>query len=528
MDDVNYRPWGASDLTTGALLDQRSGDDGDFTYALVDGRPVTVRELAQSANRVANALSELGVRQGDRVCLMLDNHFDHVIVFFALLKLGACMVPVNIHLRGDGLRFILEHSRPRAWIADARFAEQLQPLAAALDPPILIWRGKGEGEGAGIELQALLRHQDATARPCPVSPDDLAALLFTSGTTGLPKAVMVTDRMLRCSAHAAARMTSPRPNDVFYAWEPLYHIGGSEVLVLALQHRITLAMVPRFSVSNFWSEARAFGATHIHFLGGVLALLLKQPEKADDRDHRIRLAWGGGCPPAVWQAFQERFGIPIHDSYGMTEASSFTTQNRGGKIGSIGSPVPWFEVAVVDDAGQPLGPRERGELRIRERIPGLLTKGYFGNPAATATLRDDEWLCTGDIGYRDEDGDYYFVGRKKDSIRRRGENITAFEIERIANEHPQVAESAALGIANDLGDEDVMIVLALKPGATLEPLDFIGWTEGRMAYFQVPRFVSFVAEFAKTPSERIRKDALSRSTDGVFDLEKSGYRLQRR
>jgi crotonobetaine/carnitine-CoA ligase len=526
MDDVNFRPWGARDFSTGALLDQRSEDDGNFTYALVDGRPVAVRELAQSANRVANALSRLGVGRGDRVCLMLDNHFDHVVVFFALLKLGACMVPVNIHLRGDGLRFILEYSNPRAWIADARFAEHLQPLVAELAPPILIWRGKGDGAGIGIE--GLLRHDDVTARPCPVLPDDLVALLFTSGTTGLPKAVMVTDRMLRCSAHAAARMTSPRPNDVFYAWEPLYHIGGSEVLVLALQHRITLAMVPRFSASNFWNEARAFGATHVHFLGGVLALLLKQPERADDRDHQIRLAWGGGCPPAVWQAFQDRFGIPIHDSYGMTEASSFTTQNRSGKIGSIGSPVPWFEVVVVDDAGIPLGPLARGELRIRERIPGLLTKGYFGSAAATAALRDGEWLCTGDIGYRDEDGDYYFVGRKKDSIRRRGENITAFEIERIANEHPQVAESAALGIANDLGDEDVMIVLALKPGATLEPLDFIGWAESRMAYFQVPRFVRFVTEFAKTPSERIRKDALSRSIEGVFDLDKSDYRLQRR
>jgi crotonobetaine/carnitine-CoA ligase len=525
MDLAEMKPWGAGELSIGALLDDRSAHDPDYPYATVEERSIAIRDLAEASNRLANALAARGVVRGDRVCLMLDNHFDHVAVFFALLKLGACMVPLNVHLRGDGLRYMLAHAAARVWIADARFAEHLDPLWPELGQPMMIWRGR---PGHGIALDALRAHDDAVARPCPVAPDDLVALLFTSGTTGQPKAVMMTDRMLRCAAHGAARLTAPRPNDVFYTWEPLYHIGGSEVLVLALQHRVTLAMVPQFSASRFWDEARASGATHIHYLGGVLALLLKQPERPDDRDHRIRLAWGGGCPPGIWQAFQERFGVAIRDSYGMTEASSFTTQNLTGKVGSVGRPMPWFEVTIVGEDGAPLGVGERGEIRVRGLVDGLLTQGYFGNPEATASLRDGEWLCTGDLAYRDADGDLVFVGRKKDSIRRRGENIAAFEIERIVNEHPDIAESAAIGVPNDLADEDVMIVLVLKPGVTLEPLAFIRWAEGRMAYFQVPRFVRFAAALPKTPSERVRKDALSRATDGVFDLEASGYRLQRR
>ena len=522
MADV--RPWGHNDLTIGALMEHRAAEDGDFVFARADERTITISELAEAANRFANALATLGIRQGDRITVMLPNHSDHVVVFFGLLKLGVCMVPVNVNLRGDGLNYILSHSQAKVMIVDGRYAEQVDPLLPGLGLPTVIWR---ERRGAGIVLSQLLNHPDATARPCPVEADDVVMISFTSGTTGLPKGVMLTDRMLRCCGHAASRLTDLKPGDVLYAWEPIYHIGGSEVLVMAMQHRVTLAMVERFSVSRFWSEVRASGATHIHFLGGVLALLLKEPPRPDDRSHPVRLAWGGGCPVDVWRAFQDRFGIAIRECYGMTEASSFTTQNLTGKIGSVGKPLPWFEVRIADNAGKPLGANQRGEFRVREKVPGLIMKGYFNDPEATAGALRDGWLCTGDIGYYDEEGDYFFAGRKKDSIRRRGENITAYEIERIANEHPAVAESGAIGVPNELSDEDVKIFLRLKPGATLEPLDFIRWCEERMAYFQVPRYVAFLEEFPKTPTERIRKEALSRDTAGIFDLEASGYRLKR-
>ena len=524
MDEAAESPWGKSHLTVGAQLQARAEANGADVFARIEGRELTIASLARAVNRAANGFAALGIGRGERVPIMLANHLDHVVVFFAMLKLGACMVPINIHLRGEGLKFILGHSNARYMVIDGRFGEAIDPLLPDLPAATVIWR---ERPGAGGDLRTILESADDTASPCLVDPDDVITISFTSGTTGLPKGVMVTDRMLRTCAHAASRLCDLRAGDILYAWEPLYHIGGSEVLVMGIQHRVTLAMVDRFSVSRFWSDARAFGATHIHFLGGVLALLLKEPPQPDDREHPVRIAWGGGCPVDVWRAFEERFGVPIRECYGMTECSSFTTQNLAGKVGSVGKPLPWFDVRIADDDGRPLGANRRGEILVREKVPGVLMRGYFNNPEATAATLRDGWLHTGDVGMYDEEGDFYFLGRKKDSIRRRGENITAFEVERIANEHPAVAESAVVGVRNEISDEDVKIFLRLKPGASLDPLDFVRWAETRLAHFQVPRYVAFVDAFAKTPTERIRKEALPRDTDGIFDLDKTGYKLKR-
>ena len=516
-------PWGRSDLPVGALLQERATTNGDFVYALWEERPITVAAIADGVSRFANALTALGVRKGDRVSVMLPNHPDHVVAMLALQTLGACQVPVNVQLRGEGLRFILSHSQAAFIIADGRYAEQLDPVLPDLGGTV-IWRGR---PGSVPDLGELMRHADASAPACPVRPDDPVMILYTSGTTGLPKGVVLTDRMLRCCGRAAGRLCGLRPGDVLYVWEPLYHIGGAEVVVLALQEPTTLAMVERFSVTRFWSDVRRLRATHMHFLGGVLALLLKEPPRPDDRDHPVRTAWGGGCPPDVWRAFEDRFGVTIRECYGMTECSSFTTQNLDGKFGSIGKAVPWFDVTIADEAGRPLGPGERGEIVVREKVAGLLMQGYFNNPDATRETLRDGALYTGDVGWFDAEGDFFFAGRKKDSIRRRGENITAFEIERIANEHPDVAESAAIGVRNEIADEDVKVFLRLKEGRTLDPLDFVRWCESRMAAFQIPRYVAFIGAFPKTGSERIRKDQLSRSSENIFDLERSGYRRKR-
>lgn len=520
----SMQPWGLNDASIGAQLDRRAIEDGEFVYCRIEGRDITFSELADSVNRLVAALDKLGVGQGDRVPVMLGNHLDHVVIFFALLKLGACQVPVNVHLRADGLRYILSHSAARHFVVDGRYAEQVDPVLAELGFETVVWRHR---PGHGVDLNVLREEKVRSTRPCLVLPEDTVIVSYTSGTTGLPKGVILTDKMLRTCAHAAARLTEVRLGDTLYVWEPFYHIGGSEVLVLGILERPKLAIVERFSVTRFWSDVRDFGATHIHFLGGVLALLLKEPPRPDDRDHPVRIAWGGGCPAPVWRQFEDRFGIQIRECYGMTEASSFTTQNLEGKVGSVGKPLPWLDVAIVSDDGRFLGPDQRGEFWVREKVPGVLMRGYFNNPEATAEALKDGWLRTGDVGWFDADGFYYFSGRKKDSIRRRGENITAFEIERAANEHPAVAESAAIGVPNELSDEDVKILLRLKPGMSLDPLDFIRWCEQRLAYFQIPRYVAFIDEFPKTPTERIRKDSLSRDTSGIFDLERSGYRIKR-
>jgi crotonobetaine/carnitine-CoA ligase len=520
------QPWGVTDASIGDLLAQRARADGNFTYCRAGDRTVSVRDLDLLSNRIANGLSAAGVRSRDRVAVMLANSIEHIALFFALAKLGACQVPINIHLRGSGLDYILRASESRCAIVEGNLAGHVAPAISAAGIDLVFWRGPSDGL-AGADFGSLLAHAEATAPAVCVKPDDLVYISFTSGTTGMPKGVMMTDRMLRVAAWAASRLGDLREGDVFHMWEPFYHIGGCEVLLLAVQHRVTIALVPKFSVSRFWEEVRACGATHIHFLGGVLALLLKETPSPRDRDHRVRIAWGGGCPEPVWRAFQDRFGIAIRECYGMTECASFATQNMNGKIGSVGKPLPYFEVQVVDDNGNALGPNQRGEIRIRERVPGILTKGYWRNPEATAALFEGGFLRTGDLGLYDADGDFVYLGRKKDSLRRRGENIAAFEVERILNEHPDIEESAIVGVPNDLSDEDIKAIVRLTPGRMLAPIDLIKWCEGRMAYFQIPRYIQIVEDMPRTPSQRIRKELLSRGTGDCWDLESSGYIVKR-
>jgi carnitine-CoA ligase len=516
-------------LTIRELIDRRVAEDPGFVYCRFGDLALTMGELDRRVNGFANGLLALGIKRGDRVAVMLPNHPDYVVAFLAAARIGVCQVPVNINLRGAGLAYVLEHSRLRGMIVDSRFAGQLTPVLKPGMAEFII----GRGGIVGADFARAVTFDDVVRRGAPTRPtvatsqDDPLLISYTSGTTGVPKGVLVTDKMLQACGFAATTVADVRTNDVLYLWEPIYHIAGCEVLIVALLNRVTLALAERFSVSRFWSDVRAYGATHIHFFGGVLGLLLKEPPGPGDREHGARIAWGGGCPISIWTKFQDRFGVRIRECYGMTEASSFTTVNTDEKIGSVGKPLPYFEVRVVDDQGRQLGPGQRGEIWVREKEPGVIMTGYFGNAEATAGALRDGWLRTGDLGYTDDEGFYYFAGRKKESFRRRGENISAWEVERVLNEHPAVAECAVIGVENEIADQDIKAFLRLKPGERLNALDLIKWCGPRMATFQIPRYVAFIDEFPKTPTERIRKELLPRETQGCFDLEKSGYRPKR-
>lgn len=326
--------------------------------------------------------------------------------------------------------------------------------------------------------------------------------------------MLVTDKMYRASARASALAADVRDGDVLYLWEPLYHIGGMQVLVLALEERVRLAMTTRFSVSRFWDECREAGATQIHFLGGILQMLLTRAPDPRDRDHPVRIAWGGGAPPGAWRAFEERFGVQVRENYGMTEASSLTSINTDARFATVGRPAPWFEVRIAAEDGSALGAGERGEILVREREPGLITPGYFRDPEATARTIRDGWLHTGDLGCLDADGYLVFLGRLKDCIRRRGENISAWEIEHVVDAMPEVEECAVVGVPADTGEEEIKLFVKPVEGATLEPERVFRWCEERLAPFQVPLYLEQVAGFEKTGTQRIRKETLSRATEG--------------
>jgi crotonobetaine/carnitine-CoA ligase len=323
--------------------------------------------------------------------------------------------------------------------------------------------------------------------------------------------------MLRLAGEAVALVSAARDGDVLLVWEPLYHIGGSQLIVLPLLCDVTLAMVDRFSARRFWQDAKAYGATHIHYLGGILQILLKQPPDPLERSHGVRIAWGGGCPKEVWQPFEQRFGVEIRECYGMTEASSITTFNDTRTVGTVGRPVPWFTVALQDRNGGPAARGERGEIVVRSSRSDAIFPGYFRNPEATATALRDGALHTGDLGSFDDAGNLLFHGRMTDNVRCRGENVSAWEVEHVAAAHPDLEDCAMIGVAAEIGEQDIKLFVKPKPGVSIDVPALSAWLGHRLAPYQNPRYIAVVEDFERTPSQRIMKHKLSPGLDDCWN-----------
>ena len=503
------------DDTIGEWLTLRAELSPAAVYCTCRGRAYRFAEVVEQVLLMAARLQRLGVNPGTRVGLMLPTDPEHLVVLLALARLGAVRIPVNVHLRGAPLANLLTQLRPQVLIADPAHQVALEgvgPLATQV-----IWR------------EALAR-QDASPTctlPAPPAPDAVLALTLSSGTTGAPKGVRKSDRHLRAGAHAVLHLTGAGPGDVFLFWEALHHGAGVAVALAALMGGFQLAMVERFSASRFWDDARAAGATHIHYLGGVPAMLMKQAPRADDRDHSVRIAWGGGCPATLWRDFALRFGVEVREGYGLSELLTFVTLNLDGPVGSIGKPLSHYDLQLCDPDGEPVPAGTPGEITLRTRTQGLGFLGYFDSPEADRKCRRGDWFLTGDLAIQDEHGWLTYAGRGKDMLRRRGINISAWEVEQVFAEHPDIEEVAVIGVPGELGDDELKLFARLRSDRMLDPLDLIRWAESRMPYFQIPRFVSFIDQFPKTPTQRIQKKDLSRDTQGVWDLESSAHRVPR-
>jgi len=498
------------------LLAECARSDPGHVYCKAEGVEVTYADLARRVQVASGILHARGLRDGMHVAVALSHHLDHIVTFFAIMQIGAVHVPINTALKGMGLAHIFEHAHPEFLIADVAYRDNLQEVVSLRGAAMTtLWRDPPEGAG---QMDRVLYGEPAAQEAPPALQSDarLRQILYTSGTTGAAKGVVMPDRMVRAAALGSIWIGDIRPGSVLHFWDPIYHVFGTEVLVLALMVPVTLVMVPRFSASRLWDEARANGVTHIHFVGGVLQLLLKQPPSPQDKTHGVKIAWGGGAPADIWPAFEQRFGVRIHEGYGMTETSSFCIINTEGRLGAIGTAVAYFEVALVDDAGRTPKAGEPGEIRVRGREPGVLVSRYYNNPEATASALRDGWLYTGDLATQDAQGRFYFLGRKKDSLRRRGENVSAWEVERVFNLHPAVEECALVGVRNEFSDEDLKLFVKRRDAAVTEA-ELVAWAEPKMAAFQLPRFVKFVDGFQKTPTERIQKQFLSRAIDDCWD-----------
>ena len=511
---MSHQPIISDQDTVRSMIERRAVQTPDHVYLRFGEQALTCAELDARVNQTANLLAESGVRAGERVAVMLRNSLDAVYAFFALAKLGAVQVPVNIQLRGQTLHYLLKHSEPALLVTERYFDALLTPAIPECVTKVI-----------HCDDRDWQRRQSTASNSSPPGcpkASDLSSILYTSGTTGPPKGVLVTDKMHRAAAWASAVVADVRAGDVMYLWEPLYHVTGTEVLIVGLEHEVTLALTERFSASRFWPDVGRYGVTLIHYVGGVLQILLKGPAGPQDERNSVRVAWGGGAPSHLWERFAQRFDIRIRENYGMTETSSLTTMNLEGKHGAVGRPAEFFEVCIRNTDGDECEVGQTGEICVREREPGLITEGYFRNPDATAAALREGWFYTGDLGRVDEDGFVYYRGRLKDSLRRRGENVSAFEVERIVEQLPWVRECALIGVPDELGDETLKLLVSVVEDETPDASDLAAWCREQLGRFQVPEYIQFIDEFPKTSTQRIQKEKLDKSTVECWQLTIDG------
>jgi crotonobetaine/carnitine-CoA ligase len=374
----------------------------------------------------------------------------------------------------------------------------------------------------GSELEAEL-----AAAPEPELPaltgGDISCILYTSGTTGPSKGVVLPHSANVHIARSAIAFMDWGPQDTMYTAFPLFHVNAKFTSVLAAMiSGARLVIDERFSASRFWDRMREEGVTGFNAMGSMMAMIFNQPERADDRDHPVNRTYCAATPAAVWRPFEERFGVRVLEHYGMTEIG-IATYNREGRVGSCGRPAPWFDVRLADDEDRDAAPGEGGELQVRPRLPGIVLQEYWQRPDATAEALRNLWFHTGDRMRADEDGYLYFVDRTKDCIRRRGENISSWELETVVAGFEDVLEAAAYGVPSELGEDEVMVAVVLRPGATLDVDALYAFCEERVARFAVPRYVRVVDELPKTPSQRVQKFALREAgvTGDTYDRAKA-------
>jgi crotonobetaine/carnitine-CoA ligase len=512
------------DVALGDLLRECAEDSAAEPF-VVGPQGLTFEQAHLESSRLAAGLAALGVGAGDLVATLMSNGVEILLTWFAAAKLGAVEVPINPAFRGASLEYLLNHSGATILVADPAHLEALLRLegrVTALQTVVLTGEHDGDLPWRTVSYRDLIA-SNAARELARVDPGELMAVMYTSGTTGHPKGAMESHR---CAMHWGvnyAKYMDVGPGDTNYLFPPLFHAMSQFLgVVPALLTRSRVALGEGFSASRFWDQCRADDVTLFNFAGGVLSFLWKQPERPGDADNPVRRALGVPIPDDLYPGFEERFGLTLLPPFGTSESSVVCYSTPGSvRRGSSGRPIEEYEVRVVDDLGAPVPPGVVGEIVTRPRHPDSMMRGYFKQPEVTVQALRDLWYHTGDLGRLDEEGYLFFVDRKKDAIRRRGENISSFEIERVIDRLPQVLESAAVGVPSEHGEEEVKLAVVLQPGAELSAETLWGYCVEELPAFMVPRYLEFRDSLPRTDTERVRKVVVREEGihSGVLDRE---------
>ncbi len=500
---------------------------------------ITNAEFNERINKAANGLIRLGVKPGDKVAIMLPNVPEFLYSWFGTNKAGAAEVPINAALKGQGLAYQIDQSDCIVLIAHTDYLDRLPEVMGELKKLTHVVWVKGKNYTDALPtfpgMTALTYEElvsvSSDAPKVIVHYRDLATILYTSGTTGVSKGVEMGHRYWYDIWTEAVKYARYTEDDVLYTGLPFFHGNAQGITVgPAIMADAKAVIVERFSASQLWDDCRKYECTEANYIGGIIPILLKQDPKENDGDNPVRLMVGAAAPADEWHAFQTRFNTKLLEVYGMTECyCCLASPYDAPRAGSCGQAITGWDVRIVDDDDEDCAPDTVGEFICRSNKMFVGTSGYYKKPEATLDLFKNGWIHTGDLGRRDADGYFYFADRKKQAIRRRGENISSFEVESVIGTHPSVLESCVVGVPSDVGEEEVKAVVVLKPGHTATPEELIHWCAPRMAYFAIPRYIAIRDTLPKTPSERVEKFKLKSEgiTEDCWDREKAGIKLAR-
>jgi crotonobetaine/carnitine-CoA ligase len=506
----------------GKALEEAASRTPDKTFLVFGNGEVTYADFLERVLRLAKGLSSLDVKKGDKVAILLANRLEFPLAWLAANAVGAVMVPINARFVDEEIRYVLHHSEASVLVT----SEEYLPTVARLEgdlPQLRTVISVHEGAPPGtVPFSWLLDHPSELAAPNSDGDDD-AAILYTSGTTGAPKGCVASQEYFLNLGDIQGELFQLTSEDRVFTAQPFYYMDPQWNTIMVMLFNATLVVADRFSTSRFWDQIRDNKITCFYCIGSMTSFLYNMPRSELDKEHSLRMVQTSGIPPRIHQAWEERFDVPVYEIYASTEttADMAVTTDMDRKVGTacIGRPVPYRQVRIVDEDEEDVSPGEVGEI-VLKRGRGMM-KGYYKDPEATECAFRGGWFHSGDLGYQDEDGDYHFVGRKKDIIRRGGENIAAASVEQVLIDHPRILDAAVIPVPDRVRGEEVKAYVVPSPGEELTPEEVVHFCRHNLATFKVPRYLEFRDSLPKTPSERVQKEKLKAEradlTEGCYD-----------
>ena len=511
------RLYPAHDYTLAGAFASRMRAGARRDFMVHGGKIWSWGEFHATMLRTAQMLLARGIRHGDRVAIMAENSDAHVLLLFAASRIGAIMVPVNSEFGVAEAGYVLKHAAVSAVVCSSETLAVARDAAQGIAPAP--WFTLIDGGQSGVpDFFTLAAQAPQTELPRDISGDATCLIVYTSGTTGFPKSAMHSQKSFVTGGEAFVARIHAQPGERLLTVLPLFHINALFYsLAGALAAGACIIVVPRFSASTFWQTAVETRATAVNIIEAIGAILMARPRSEFRTEHRIARLYGARAN--MVDVFRNEFHIPhLIGGYGMTEipgvtCNPFAGPQKPGSMGPIGRHPdpqrPWAQCRVVDDDGNDVGVDEVGELLVKTPI---IMQGYFRDPEQTQNAFRDGWFITGDLVRCDADGYFFFVSRKKDIIRRRGENIAGAELDRVIGAHPAVFEAAAIAVPSELGEDEILAAIVLRPGAQASAEEIADWCRARLAPMKVPRFVAFVGGLPHTPTHKILKSQLRADT----------------